>query len=224
MIRGDTISILICVHSRDDLHDQMFERALRSLERQTYQKFQVVVVLDECHIGTFTTLDKIRRTSSLDIQHYVRKNKEGLAAAKNAGLQRCTGKWVMYLDADDEYMDCKVEIQCRFMIEHPDIDFCFTQAWDRDENGKLRPNCFEIGQYKTHEQIAARLEQENVLCHGSACIRKEAIDNLGRYNTSSRFLGAEDWHLWVRAMRSGYKFHNIPERLYIYSLGTSVER
>lgn len=224
MDRSDTISVLICVHSKDELHDKMFERALRSLERQTYRGFQVVVILDECHLGTFTTLDRVSRTSWMDIQHYVRKNKEGLAAAKNAGLQRCTGKWIMYLDADDEYMDSKVEIQSRFMIANPDVSFCFTQAWDRDENGKLRPNCFEIGQYKTHEQITSRLREENVLCHGSACIRKEALENLGGYDTRSRYLGMEDWHLWLRAAQSGYQFFNIPERLYIYSLGTSVER
>jgi len=224
MNRGDSISVLICVHSKDELHDRMFERALKSLERQTYRGFQVVVILDECHVGTLSTLDKFARTSGMDIQHYLRKNKEGLAAAKNAGLKRCTGQWVMYLDADDEYMDSKVEVQSRFMIANPDVDFCFTQAWDRDESGKLRPNCFSIGQYKSHEQISARLREENVLCHGSACIRKSALDNLDGYDTRSRFLGMEDWHLWLRAMQSGYRFHNIPERLYIYSLGTSVDR
>lgn len=224
MNRGDTISVLICVHSRDELHDRLFERALWSLERQTYGEFQVVVMLDECHIGTSTMLEKVRRSLSLDIQHYARPKKEGLAAAKNAGLKRCTGKWVMYLDADDEYMDCKVETQVRFMIANPSVDFCFTQAFDRDENGKLRPNCFEIGQYKTHRQISSRLHEENVLCHGSACIRKSAIDNLNGYDTRSRYLGMEDWHLWLRALHGGYRFHNIPERLYIYSLGTSVER
>lgn len=224
MNRGDTISVLMCVHSQDELHDKLFERALLSLDRQTYRNFQIVVILDDCHVSTLSVLSRFIKNTDIYTSYYIKPKKEGLAVAKNVGLKRCTGKWIMYLDADDQYVDSKVEVQVKWMMENPAVDFCFTQSWDRDENGKIRPNCFQTGQYTSHEDIVSRLPVENVLCHGSACIRKTAIDNLGGYSVDKKFLGMEDWHLWHRAVQSGYRFMNIPERLYIYSLGTSVDR
>ena len=86
------------------------------------------------------------------------------------------------------------------------------------------PNFFGVTQYTTHEEILERLPQENILCHGSMMIRKIALDTLGGYSTDKILLGREDWDLWVRAANAGFCFGKVPERLYIYTLGTSVPR
>ena len=120
-------------------------------------------------------------------------------------------------------MDCKLEWQRNFLLENPGVDFCFTEAWDK-MGETLLPNCFKVGQYETHAQIAAALPRENVVCHGSALIRKLAIDSLGGYSTDRSLLGREDWDLWKRAVGNGFTFHKVRERLYVYSMGTSVTR
>lgn len=108
-------------------------------------------------------------------------------------------------------------------------DVCFTQSWD-SYNGLWKPNCFLVGAYQGHESIKSRIFQENVLCHGSAMFSKELYDEVvGRegyfYSEDRRYLGREDWELWQRLiMMYKARFYNIPERLYVYSMGTSVER
>ena len=52
-------------------------------------------------------------------------------------------------------------------------------------------------------------------------IRKKCIDELGGYNNIK---GMEDWDLWKRAIEKGYKFHQLQDRLYVYTIGTSVNR
>ena len=52
-------------------------------------------------------------------------------------------------------------------------------------------------------------------------IRKKCLDELKGYND---IRGMEDWDLWKRAMSKGYKFYQIPERLYLYRTNTSVIR
>lgn len=218
---SDTIDVLICVHSQDHEHDMLLQRALESLARQSYDNFKTIVVLDECHEDTKGIAQHY--TDVLNIRIIERPNKQGLAAAKNYGLKFCESDWVAYLDADDQWMDCKLEIQRQFLLNHPDVDFCGTEAWDF-ENGVMRPNCFAVGQYETHEDIVKRLPQENILCHGSMMIRTRAIDSLGGYSANKSLLGREDYDLWQRAAANGFKFVKIPERLYIYSLNTSVPR
>ena len=52
-------------------------------------------------------------------------------------------------------------------------------------------------------------------------IKMEALKELGYYN---HVVGAEDWDLWKRAAKAGYKFHQLPERLYVWCAGSSVAR
>jgi hypothetical protein len=52
-------------------------------------------------------------------------------------------------------------------------------------------------------------------------MRKKCLDELKGYND---IRGMEDWDLWKRAMSKGYKFYQIPERLYLYRTNTSVIR
>lgn len=221
MKETDTISVLICVHSQDQEHDHLLQDALESLVRQTYYDFETVIILDECWENTRRIIENYREV--LDIRFFERPTKQGLASAKNFGIGKCSGDWIAYLDADDRYMDCKLEVQRNFLLNNPDIDFCGTQAWDCAD-GYIVPNCFRIDQYITHEQIAPRLAHENVMCHGSMMFRKDTIGSLGGYNTDKLLLGREDWELWSRAINAGFTFAKVPERLYIYSLGTSVPR
>ena len=217
----DKISVLICVHSKDDNHDKLLGRALESLARQTFFDFELIVVLDEC--WEYTKQQLFNYENFFDLKYYERPHKQGLAVAKNFGLKHCTGDWVAFLDADDQFIDCKLELQRNFLLENPSIDFCGTQAWDL-ANNRMTTNCFGINDYVTHDQIAKRIWQENVMCHGSMMIRKSALDALNGYRTDKFLLGREDWDLWQRAFNAGFNFAKLPERLYIYSMGTSVER
>jgi len=222
MKETDDISVLVCVHSQDAQHDNLLREALDSLVTQTYDDFETIVVLDECWEFTRSLVDKYRQV--LDLKVFERPQKQGLAAAKNFGIGKCTGQWIAYLDADDRYMDSKLEVQRQWMLDNPDIDFCGTNAWDVMENGSIVVNCFSVADYVLHEEIVAALPQENVLCHGSMMIRRLALVSLNGYDPKSLVLGREDWDLWQRAANAGFRFMKVPERLYLYSLGTGVAR
>lgn len=220
------VSILICCHSQDDKHDKLLERALESLTRQTFDDFEVVLVLDES--WEFTRGVAEHYYDVLDLRIFERPTKQGLAAAKNYGIKHCKGEWIAYLDADDAYHEEKLERQIEFLKINPDIDFLFCQAYDvynvGEDNEEVTDNCFKLGEFETHEQIINELSHQNCLHHGTALIRKSALQNLGGYSISSIFKGREDYEMWCRAINLGYKFSNLPFRGYYYSMGTSVER
>jgi glycosyltransferase involved in cell wall biosynthesis len=221
MKETDSISVLICVHSQDTEHDRLLQEALESLIRQTYEDFETVIILDECWEDTRSIVESYKDV--LDIRFFERPRKQGLAVAKNFGIGKCKGDWIAYLDADDQYMDCKLAVQRQWMIDHPHIDFCGTHSWDLLD-GCMVPNCFSVLDHINHEDIVSRLSDENVMCHGSMMIRRVALESLGGYSADRSLLGREDWELWARAVNSGFTFGKVPERLYIYSLGTSVPR
>jgi glycosyltransferase involved in cell wall biosynthesis len=224
MTETDRLSILICVHSVDDLHDGLLLKSVESLSRQTYSDFETVIILDDCWDKTKKVLFNFLDSSDLkDVKILEKENKRGHAAAKNFGLKHCSGDWVAFLDADDQYMDCKIEEQRNFLLRNRDVDFCATASWDVVD-GKVKVNCFSIDQYRDHEEIKRRISVENVICGASVMTKKEYIEDIGGYPEGEKYFGWEDWKLWINAIGSGYKFYKIPERLYLCSLGTSVPR
>ena len=221
------LSILICVHSPNSTYDALLRRALTSLTQQTFQDFQTVIVLDECWDGTTQVVSEFQDVLSIDCLE--RSQKQGLAKAKNAGLELCKGDWVGFLDADDiYYTNDKLERQLQFIAEHPEYDLVGCQAVDiyytGTERETIQDNCFWLGQYETNEQIRARLEAENVICHGSVLIKRSLLEKFSGYPESNQWKGKEDWTLWKAFADAGVKFYNLPFRGYGYSMGTGVSR
>ena len=214
------LSILLCAHCPNANYDDLIVKAISSIYEQSYTDYKLFIVLDECWSGT---LSKVKDVITPDTEIIIRNKKEGLARAKNAGLERINTEYVAFLDADDEYLPGKLEKQMNF-VENNSVDFLGTLATIKDvRKGTLKffPSGISVGEYETHEQICNIIGHENVMTHGSMLIRKKALDELGGYKDVR---GKEDWDLWKRAMSSGYKFYQLQERLYLLTMGTSVER
>jgi glycosyltransferase involved in cell wall biosynthesis len=215
-----TLTILICVHSTNEFHDMLLNKSILSLVNQTYKNFKTIIVLDECWSKTKEMIES--SNYDLDLTILTRNKKEGLSYAKNFGLQYVNTDWVGFLDADDLYLPTKLEQQVNY-IKNNEVDFLGTHCWningDDDEN--LFPSCFNDKNNITHLEISNKIFTENILTHGSMLIKKQSIIDLGGYRN---IIGMEDWDLWKKAINGGYKFHQIPERLYVYRLNTSVAR
>jgi glycosyltransferase involved in cell wall biosynthesis len=217
---NEKITVLICVHSNNDFHDELLNRSINSLVNQTYKDFKTLIVLDECWVKTKELVES--KNYNLNIKIVEKEKKNGLSSAKNLGLNLIDTEWVSFLDADDLYIETKLEEQILF-IENNHVDFLGTHAWNinRNDDYNLFPSCFDNDSFISHEEIKNKIFYENILTHGSMMIRKKCLDELGGYQN---VMGSEDWDLWKRAINKGYIFYQIPKRLYIYRLNTSVKR
>lgn len=214
------ITVLICVHSTNKQSDKFLLDALLSLRSQTYKDFKTIIVLDECWNKTKKMIENnIFYDDCLILE---RDKKEGLAYAKNYGLSFVDTEYVSFLDADDLYEPRKLEKQVEF-IKDNDVDFLGTHASNINISSReiKTPSCLNENTYITHEDITNALPNINPLTHGSMLIKMKALKELGYYN---HVRGSEDWDLWKRAAKAGYKFHQLPERLYVWCEGSSVAR
>ena len=215
------LTILICVHSVNKFYDSLLKRALISLSQQTYKNFKTLIVLDECWGNTKTMIELANY--NLDLTILKKDKKQGLAYAIEFGLKYVDTEWVGFLDGDDLYLPDKIEKQLHY-IDNNEIDFLGTHSWNIigiDDDDNLLPSCFDVNENITHLEIFNKIFTENVLTHGSMLVRKSALLELGGYRDIK---GMEDWDLWQRAINNGYKFYQIPKRLYIYRLNTSIIR
>jgi len=87
---------------------EVVTRAIESVQEQTYQNFEIIVVIDGHDPVTEASLANLHEPRLKVISHGVNK---GPGAARNTGVQNAVGQWVAFLDDDDEWLPRKLELQ-----------------------------------------------------------------------------------------------------------------
>lgn len=84
------------------------ESAIRSILNQTYRDFEIIVVDDA---SKDRTSDVVARLASCEpcIRLIRHEAQQGAQAARNTGIQTAAGRWVAFLDSDDEWMRDSLE-------------------------------------------------------------------------------------------------------------------
>lgn len=111
------VSIILCTYNRAAL----LPRAIRSALRQSYKKFELIVVDDGSTDATPVIIQDFHRKDSRIVSLYQRNT--GLAGARNAGLAFSKGDLVCFLDSDDELAPAHLERRVKYLIKNPSVDF-----------------------------------------------------------------------------------------------------
>ncbi len=134
------------------------EECVESLQNQTYQNIQILLVDDGSKDESPELCDKLAsRYENVSVIHKVN---QGLGMARNSGLEKVTGKYVGFLDSDDT-LDIDTIEGCVAVLEDNNADACF---YGRKTQGK-------DGIYKVNDDIPTRLQYDR------QAIRQEFVKN-----------------------------------------------
>lgn len=170
--------------------------AIESARRQTYPATEIVVVNDGSDDSTQSVIAGYgSAVRSLSTPHV------GLPAARNAGIDAASGRYVLFLDADDlldpEALSCLVE------AAGERDDRIGMGGWrdfvtSPDEPG-AKDN-FPLSEGIPFPQLINRnLAAVHCFLAPLALVRR-----VGRFEPS--LSACEDWDLWIRAARAGAEF------------------
>ena len=183
--------------------------ALESIIHQTYQNLEIICLDDG---STDNSADVLFSYSLKDKRIKCFKNEEnlGLIETLNKGVLLAKGNYIARMDADDISHPKRIEILLN-EIEKKDLDVisCATvfiaanNKVIRDKNVKaLTPNsCFFLSFLGSPVNHAGSLSKSNVI--------KENL-----YEKKDHNLHVEDYELWARLCRKGYRIGNINSFLY----------
>lgn len=178
--------------------------AIRSVLDQTYTDFELLIVDDG---STDDTVKVIRGLMDKRIR-LLCKEKEGISAALNAGLQLAKGTYIARLDADCICMPRRLARQVIFLDGHPAYLLVGSDAEYICENGEYLFNFRCAGH--TNREIMGNLYRCCPFIHTSVMYRREAILRMGGYSRYAHHF--EDYLLWVQLLKTG-KCCNLPEPL-----------
>ena len=191
------VSVLLPIHNAAGT----LPSALRSLRRQSLERFEVLAVDDGSTDGSSEILDAFAQND--DRIRPLHTPHRGLCAALNRGLEGCRTPLVARMDADDLCARRRLELQQRFLHERPEVGVAGCQvkmAPRREVTDGMERYQQWLNQLLTPAQIRRELWVESPLCHPSAMIRADLLRGVGGYRDRG---WPEDYDLWLRLDRAG---------------------
>jgi glycosyltransferase involved in cell wall biosynthesis len=195
MIPG--VSVIIPLYNKS----HCISRTLNSVLAQTYQNIEIIVVDDG---STDSSPEIVKTFKDPRIILIIQENK-GPGAARNAGLRRATGKYIVFLDADDEWAPNFLQEGVDFLNSHKDVstissgyydtsrgDRGISKFWDR--KGVLE-GIYELSD-DIHPDVAVHLLGYMMPC--TTIAKREIINKYGGFFDTYRCLYGEDAHLWFK--------------------------
>lgn len=110
----DLVSIIIPIFNRSEF----LPRALGSVIRQTYHHIELILVDDGSSEDISSVIMNVMTASPLPFQ-LIRQQNSGPGVARRVGLLRARGKYIVYLDSDDELHPIMVENLLNMLNDSP---------------------------------------------------------------------------------------------------------
>lgn len=129
------VSIIVPVYNAED----NIKRCLESLINQTYDNIEIIIVNDG---SKDNSLQIIQDIALIDNRIKIfNKNNGGVSSARNLGIKNATGKYLMFVDADDYILDNAVEECVKAIGDGDAVQFLMNSVY-RDGSVKLYDNIY----------------------------------------------------------------------------------
>ena len=138
------------------------------------------------------------------------RERRGAAAARNMGIAAAKGRWIAFLDADDEWLPAKLEKQAAAISANPEPRSSFVPR----RNSRLRGSRWAIHFAAGPSPLAASAWKALLACNFVATptvvARRALLLQLGGFDETLKV--AEDQDMWIRLTLAGSPVY-VPESL-----------
>ena len=197
------VSIVIPVHNAE----QYIEQTVRSVQAQTEQDFELLLVEDNSKDASVKVLKKLAAEDAR-IRVFLNGEPHGACHARNLGIREAEGRYLAFLDADDLWRPEKLAKSLAYMRE-TDGAFVFTayEFGDREANGTGKI-----------VHVPARLAYRQALPR-TVIFTSTVVFDLTKLQKEQIFMPditSEDTATWWNILRSGVTACGLDENLVTY--------
>ena len=186
------VSVIIPVYNGA----RFLREALESVFAQAYRPIEVIVVDDG------SSDDSAGIAQSFVEVHYIRQENQGVAAARNKGIEAAHGEFYAFLDQDDLWTPEKLKLQVDHLLSHPELGYTLTQQQFFLEPGTSLPAWFR-------KDLLATVHTGWVL--GTLVVRRNVFAQVGKFATGYSAANDSDW--FFRAKAAEIPMAVVPELL-----------
>ena len=209
--KSPLVSVIIPTHNRAD----MLYRAVDSVLNQSFANLEVIVVDDG---STDDTQRRIETYADPRIRYFKHDESKGASAARNTGIRQARGKYIAFLDDDDEWLPTKLEKQIPVLQQAPKqvgLVYCWMDYY---EDGKLIYQHHPMLRGYVFDQV---LDRQRLGGCPTLLVRREVVEDVGGFDES--LLRGNDGD-FIRRVCLDYEVELIPEVLVRVHIGHQHER
>lgn len=182
----DTIvSVIMPVYNAE----KYIKRAIESILNQTFQDFELLIIDDGSQDNSIEIANSFKTNK---IRLFYTGKQSGAAAARNLGIAQAKGKYIAFLDADDEAYPERLATQVAFLDANLAIDLLASWIKVFDNQGNKLPYIQTVVPF---HHLPIKLLFQNCFALSSVMLRKKGLTHLEFDNA---FAPAEDYALWAR--------------------------
>lgn len=197
------VSILLAVYN----DEKYLEECVLSIINQTYNNFELLIGFNGTHDKS---KDIISQFDDERIKTFDFGDDKGKSKTLNKMLPHATGDWIAVQDGDDVWFPKKLQEQMMLSNEY---DVIGTYCQYIDAGGQF------IGQpsiASSHENIVTEcMGGVNQIINSSSLIRKSHAIEANGWDENC---WVEDYDLWLKLIKKGSKFYNVPKVLVLHRL------
>ena len=188
-----------------DNREDFFRKCCESIHNQTYPNIEHIV---EDGASTDSSLDLIKEYEDKGWLKCYSEPDKGIDDGYNKGIFHATGKYIFFMNSDDQYYSDDALEKCVKLMETEKADYCYGTERQYSRSGKFmfewKPNIFQFWHNVPYP-------------HATLGIRKDVLNKLNNYNTDCGYGG--DYYLMIQLILNGYKGVEIPSVISKYILG-----
>lgn len=197
------ISILMAIYNCADT----LPEAIDSLYNQTYKNFKLIL----CDDGSTDNTYAIAKAYAERYDNIILlKNKENikLAASLNRCLEYADTEYIARMDGDDISLPTRFEKEINFLDNHPEYAIVSCAMILFDETG-------DWGLSQPEEKPSKETFKKGTPhIHASCMVRTKVMKEVEGYTVHKYLVRGQDYYLWYKIYKAGYKGYNFQEPLY----------
>jgi glycosyltransferase involved in cell wall biosynthesis len=210
------VSVIIISYNRGPL----IGRSIKSVLKQTYQNYEIIIVDDSSIDNTESIVKKyIEKDSRVT---YTRHSQNmGISKARNTGIRLARGNFVAFQDSDDEWLPEKLEIQVEAFKQYsPKLGMVYSDMWKIVNGVKesfYSPIFMPLDSNIYEKALDFKVKNIGI---GTTLIRKNVFQQVGLFDEKLNCL--EDLEFFIRLTKNFYFFHINKPLINYYLSGKNI--
>ena len=198
------ISVIMGIYNCGDT----LSEAIECIVNQTFTDWELIMCDDGSNDNTYEIAISYKEKYPEKIIVLQNEKNRGLNYTLNKCLKQARGKYIARMDGDDRCNKERFAIEIDVLEKEPKIAIVSTDMEFFDESGVWGK--ISHPEYPMPEDFV----KESPFCHAPCMVKREAYMKVRGYSVSEKLLRVEDYHLWIKMYKCGYRGKNIHKSLY----------
>ncbi len=202
--KDPVISVIMGIYNCGDT----LSEAIECIVNQTFSDWELIMCDDGSNDDTYEIAISYKEKYPEKIIVLQNEKNRGLNYTLNKCLKQAKGKYIARMDGDDRCDKERFAIEINVLEKEPEIAIVSTDMEFFDESGVWGK--ISHPEYPVPEDFV----KESPFCHAPCMVKREAYMKVKGYSVSDKLLRVEDYHLWIKMYKCGYRGKNIHKCLY----------